>query len=275
MCTGKRICFVRSVDILITSPVLVSTFDLSPDIPLYPFSSPISFVYFDLDDTLLDHRGAEKKALLELHQTVPELKLFETPEQLQSVYHTINTKVWVQYSDAEIDKATARVLRFSRLLREIDITDEALSSDLGQRYLDTYAEHWSWKTGARDAFVRIADRLDVGILTNGFAEVQRQKIEQFSELGHHASCTVIGEDTGFMKPDIRIFEFATQKAGVNAEEILYVGDSLRSDVRGGQNAGWNVAWLADNLGPTECDIAEATFATWDEFESDIAPHFVR
>jgi HAD superfamily hydrolase (TIGR01549 family) len=239
---------------------------------LYPFSSPISFVYFDLDDTLLDHRGAEKKALKVMFDSVPELQLFEDAEHLQSIYHGINTRVWVQYSDAIINKDTARVLRFKNLLIEVGVDDSELSDHLGQRYLDEYANFWSWIADARDVFVRVAECVPVGILTNGFAEVQRQKIAQFPELGKLSCSTVISEDTGFMKPDPRIFDHATRLAGVEADQILYVGDSLRSDVQGGQQAGWNVAWLVHNPEPENADLAEATFSTWSQFDQEILPH---
>ena len=40
-----------------------------------------------------------------------------------------------------------------------------------------------------------------------------------------------------MKPDMAIFNKATQQAGYAPEQILYVGDSLSSDVDGALNAG--------------------------------------
>ncbi len=239
-----------------------------------PLLTPISFVYFDLDDTLLDHRGAEKLALRRMYETIPELQRFDNLEQLQSIYHQINTKVWIQYADAVINKDSARVLRFTNLLLDVGVSDDNLSDNLGHLYLKLYANYWKWMDGAQEMFVRVASHLKVGILTNGFAEVQRQKISQFSELSRLASCIVISEETGFMKPDPRIFDYATRESGFNANEILFVGDSLRSDVRGGKNAGWTVAWLVDEIKPNERNIADVTFSSWQEFEGEILPILV-
>jgi len=98
--------------------------------------SSVSFVYFDLDDTLLDHRYAEKNALSDLFQSVSELGSFETVKHLHETYHSVNTEVWIQYSDGAIDKSEARVLRFSRLLEKVGVSHEALTEDLSQQYLD-------------------------------------------------------------------------------------------------------------------------------------------
>ena len=64
------------------------------------------------------------------------------------------------------------------------------------------------------------------------------------EFGFDNVCTsiIISEEFGLMKPDPAIFNEATQQAGYAPEQILYVGDSLTSDVDGALNAGWNMAW---------------------------------
>ena len=49
-----------------------------------------------------------------------------------------------------------------------------------------------------------------------------------------------------MKPHPKIFDYSTQLVGVERSEILYVGDSFTSDVMGGKEAGWQVAWYTNN-----------------------------
>ena len=48
---------------------------------------------------------------------------------------------------------------------------------------------------------------------------------------------VTSGETGFEKPDSRIFQMALSKAGVLAGEAVFIGDQLDSDIRGAQNAG--------------------------------------
>jgi putative hydrolase of the HAD superfamily len=54
--------------------------------------------------------------------------------------------------------------------------------------------------------------------------------------GHVDFATTSGE-TGFEKPDVRIFGAALARAGVTADEAVHVGDQLESDIRGAENAG--------------------------------------
>lgn len=204
------------------------------------------FIYFDLDDTLLDHKKAEHAGLRDVHRHFKEFS--DIPEDtLLTTYHHINKGLWEEYGKGEIDRHILHRRRFEETFIDIGI-DKALYEEAGKVYLDFYRNHWEWIDEAKEAYVKIADSYKVGIITNGFAETQRLKIAQF-EFELTASQIVISEDVGVMKPHPKIFEHATDLAGVAKDEILYVGDSLTSDVIGSARAGWNVAWFTQN--PTE------------------------
>jgi HAD superfamily hydrolase (TIGR01662 family) len=54
--------------------------------------------------------------------------------------------------------------------------------------------------------------------------------------------TVISCDVGYMKPHPRIFQYALERMGVDAEETVMVGDSLRADVEGAKTLGMTAVW---------------------------------
>jgi len=203
----------------------------------------VEFVYFDLDDTLLDHRHAERKALADVRDRY--LAIFGTlsVDELQEKYHAINAPLWRRYADGKIDKDTVKEQRFARLLEAVDAphADPAL---VGRYYMQRYAAHWQFVPGARAAYEAVADQVAVGVMTNGFAEVQAQKFDQFPVLRERADAVVVCEEAGVLKPDPEAFAHAADEAGVEPDDILYVGDSYRSDVEGGHHAGWRVAWFA-------------------------------
>jgi putative hydrolase of the HAD superfamily len=202
----------------------------------------IQAVLFDLDDTLLDHRGAEKAALKDLYN---EFDIFSstTPEELVETYHRINKGLWDKYGKGHIDRDALQRLRFEETLSALRL-DSSLYEETGDYYIQAYRNHWEWKNGAAEALETISSNFDVGILTNGFAETQKLKIEQFglSDIAEHL---VISEETGFLKPQPEIFEHATSLTNNRPEEILYIGDSYTSDVIGGRAYGWKVAWYTD------------------------------
>ena len=140
-----------------------------------------------------------------------------------------------------------------------------------KNYLARYSAYWSNIPGAQAAFVITTEAYSVGILTNGFVEVQHAKMDQFPELRGRTSAIVISEEVGFMKPDPRIFAHATQLAAADPGEILYTGDSYRADVQGGTAAGWNVAWYSpggENGKPERCFRAWPEILAWMDLPSD-------
>lgn len=198
-----------------------------------------SFIYFDLDNTLLDHSLAEKKAHEEIHQSNPELQQVSLREWLDS-YRAVNSTLWLQYQNGDIDRQRLQYSRFYDSMQQIGLQTDR-SEEIGTQYMDAYRTHWSWIDGAKEAFLELSNRFPVGIITNGFTETQQLKFEKLG-LEDHCEVMIITEDIGKLKPHPKVFDIGTERAGVNRESILYVGDSYTSDITGGRNAGWKTAW---------------------------------
>lgn len=197
------------------------------------------FIYFDLDDTLLNHKKAEQAGLRDVYEHFDFFNgISET--QLLNTYHHINKGLWEEYGRGEIDRHILHRRRFAETFRELGV-DENSHEKAGKVYMNYYRDHWEWMEGAESAYKKITNQYETGIITNGFAETQRLKIDRFNfeETARHI---VISEDVGEMKPHPKVFDHATELVGLNREDILYVGDSFTSDVTGGAKAGWKVAW---------------------------------
>lgn len=210
---------------------------------LPPFSRPVHFVYFDLDDTLLDHHHAEHRALEALHADSDRPFGSHDFEAVHGAYRIINPVIWKEYAAGDLTKIGAKVGRFSRLLDRLELETEA-DHDLADRYLAHYSRFWRPIPGAMEAFQEIAASLPVGILTNGFVEIQQAKLRRYPALADRSSSVVISEEVGVLKPHPDLFAEASRRAAASPENILYVGDSLSSDVEGGIGAGWQVAWFS-------------------------------
>ena len=204
-------------------------------------------VVFDLDDTLLDHRAAERAALADVYGQFAEHLGRHALAHVQETYHRHNVPLWRDFGAGAITAADLKRLRCERLLASLgaDLDPEAF----GEAYLSRYAAHWRWADGALDAYRAIAASYPVGILTNGFSEQQRGKLAALPEIAQHAALVVISEEVGVMKPDPRLFAHVLAEAGaalgepLRPADALYVGDSYHSDVLGATAAGWPVAWV--------------------------------
>ncbi|NDC87353.1 MAG: HAD family hydrolase [Bacteroidetes bacterium] len=221
------------------------------------------YVYFDLDDTLLDHKHAERSALSDLVVAYPEWFNHADPGVVASTYKEINRGLWIAYGAGEIDRPTLSRQRFQQTVRAVGGAVSVSPEEMSKVYMEFYADHWTWLEGAENAFERIAGRYAVGVVTNGFAEIQRAKLDRFPAITRVSTANVISEEVGYLKPDRRLFEHAAEQAGKDPRTILYVGDSLVSDVEGGIDAGWQVAWY--NPAQTKTTRPEAfSFADWDD-----------
>ncbi|GIV58836.1 MAG: hypothetical protein KatS3mg042_1749 [Rhodothermaceae bacterium] len=147
---------------------------------------PVRFVYFDLDDTLLDHRRAEAAGAGGRVRGPPGRPSRRTRSRTSRPPTTPTTPhLWRDYAAGRLRREDVQHLRFARTLATLGLT--ALDPDaLGEHYLARYAEHWSFLDGAATAFHAVADRFPVGLLTNGFAEIQHAKLNRFPDLRERA-----------------------------------------------------------------------------------------
>lgn len=72
--------------------------------------------------------------------------------------------------------------------------------------------------------------------SNSFGNLQRNRLERAGIL-HYFEDTFISMDIGYDKPDIRFFEEALRRSGLQPSEVLMIGDSMTTDVLGAQAAG--------------------------------------
>lgn len=229
-------------------------------------AASIEFIYFDLDDTLLDHRLAEQRGLADLCRAHAAHFQHISLEAVHAAYHAHSVPLWHRYAHGDISKHDLQRLRFEQTLQSLRVT--GLEAEmLNTFYLDCYARHWTFPEPARHAFHTLADHFPVGILTNGFAEIQRAKFDRFPDLRDRADVLLISEEVGFMKPHPELFAYAAEEAGTPKETILYVGDSYTSDVQGALRAGWQMAWYTTQDSPADASVFR--FQNWETLMTNL------
>ena len=84
---------------------------------------------------------------------------------------------------------------------------------------------------------RWASRYRLVALTNGNADIAR------IGLAPYFAASISAHESGFAKPDPRIFHRACQHAGVEPAQTLHIGDDLELDVLAARRAGLSALWL--------------------------------
>lgn len=222
---------------------------------------PLRYIYFDLDNTLLDHNKAESKSHQSVYEKYPVLQSVSINKWLET-YQQVNHNLWVKYQDGEIDSHQLHFSRFHNSMEELGLSTEN-SREIGVTYMDKYREFWEWIDEAEETLEQASKQFNVGIITNGFKETQHLKFKKLS-MHKYTDQMIISEELGVLKPNPKVFDHATEIAGVSRGDILYVGDSYSSDIVGGVKAGWKTAWYTGVVGEDETEFTPDL--TFDRFE---------
>ena len=221
----------------------------------------ISWVWFDLDDTLWDFRRNSRELLAAIYHERGFSRWFATEREWVDRYEAHNHRLWREFSAGNIDSAFLRADRFRHPLAEAGCrsADEE-SRFLDGHYLDRLGRMSRLVPGARELLAGLRSRsYKIGILSNGFTRVQHCKL-QTSGLDSLVDAVVLSDDAGVAKPDRRIFEYARQKAGVSPGSCLMVGDNPDTDIAGALAAGWHAALFSpdgDKILPEgACEVAD-------------------
>ncbi|MBO4994689.1 MAG: YjjG family noncanonical pyrimidine nucleotidase [Muribaculaceae bacterium] len=207
----------------------------------------IKWAWVDLDDTLIDFTVNARRALTRLYRTENLDRLFESADEWAECYERHNKSLWSEYNVGKISRDYLRMERFMRPLVEGGLTtDEAekLSSIFDVTYLDFLAEEKQLVPGALDLLNALRNAgCKIGILSNGFKEVQHRKIAS-AGLDGLIDVTILSDDINVNKPDIRLYEHAmTTVADTDASHHLMIGDNPTTDIAGAINAGWKAIYF--------------------------------
>lgn len=191
---------------------------------------------FDIDDTLLDFKATEQAALKKLFK---EQKL-ELTAEIELHYQTINQAMWRAFERGEVTQKEVISNRFTEVFKaygkEID------GAKVDQRYREFLAEGHHLIEGALNLIQELHEKFDLYILTNGVSTTQYRRLED-SGLRPYFKNVFVSEDTGYQKPMPEYFSYVFERIpNFEKNETIIIGDSLTSDIKGGNLAGITTCW---------------------------------
>lgn len=191
---------------------------------------------FDLDNTLLDFHWAEARAL---ERALSQMGVTPTA-QVIARYSAINQSLWELLEKKQITRPELLVRRFDILYKELGVT--ASSRETQSYYIRFLSQGHKFMPGAEAVLEALSPRYDLYLVSNGTAVVQEGRLKS-ADIGHFFKGIFISETMGADKPQKAFFDqcFAAIP-DFRREEAIIIGDSLTSDIRGGNNAGIRTCW---------------------------------
>ncbi|WP_331762256.1 HAD family hydrolase (plasmid) [Streptomyces sp. NBC_01520] len=180
-------------------------------------------VLFDLDNTLVNRQSALSGAITALCRT-----------------HGFGAAIEQQLRTELADRVNAA--DFSRLRAAFDL--EVPAAQLWKEYGGLMAAAVICQPEVIEGLARLrAAAWTIGIVTNGAGDIQRAKLAA-TGLADLADGIAVSGDLEIRKPDLRLFQLAASRCGVNlADGGWMVGDNPAGDIGGGHQAGLRTIWL--------------------------------
>lgn len=228
-------------------------------------SSARQWIWLDLDDTLWDFKANSVTALGILFDNETDLpRYFGEPQKWISAYQQCNHRLWDEYNGGMITKEYLMLERFRRPLADAGCPapfEKVLARHLDKAYLDLLGEMTALVPGARPLLEHLRARgYGIGILSNGFREVQYRKLRS-SRIDHLIDIVVLSDDIGINKPDTRLFDYAADKAATTTGCCTMVGDNPDTDIAGALRAGWHAVYFNRDGAAEPCRYNEAVTIT--------------
>jgi putative hydrolase of the HAD superfamily len=208
----------------------------------------IQGIVFDLDGTILDHRGSVTSALT---GWLPGFGA-SLNEDLLAAWLAAEQRHFPDWQARRITFAEQRRRRLKDFLPLIGhrVGDDEQLDAVFASYLGWYERSWIAYDDVEDAVRTVTESgVAIAVLTNGITGQQVAKIEKMGLAGKLGP-VLTAEQLGVAKPDPRAYLAACHQLDVPPRQVLHVGDLYDLDVLAAHEAGLRAVHLdRTNEGP--------------------------
>jgi len=214
--------------------------------PPTPPMSAVTTLLFDIDNTLIPTRAIWQHALDAVAARLAGAHPGVSAAVIASTYLNTSDRLWGDYDRALAPLGSHTAAR--RHVWEVALREAGIG--LTQRQLSAHVDDFAHRQmrairpvpATVDAFRRLAEIYQLGIVTNGDADHQHAKLEQ-AGLDPYFETVVCALGNGHRKPHPAPFHRACDALAVRPEQCLYVGDEWAADIVGARAAGLHPVWI--------------------------------
>lgn len=198
----------------------------------------IKAILWDIDGTILDFGEASRQGMKNCFR---HFGLGECTDKMHAEYEKINDSYWELLEKGGITRQELFTARF----RDFFIKEGIPLIDL-EEFNREYQKQLSTMIFFRDNGYELIKELKGNVaqyaVTNGSYNVQKHKLKESGLKELFEEC-FISDQIGVEKPNVEFFLHVKKHIGdIEDSEIMIVGDSLTSDMKGGNNAGIVCCW---------------------------------
>lgn len=193
---------------------------------------------WDVDGTLLDFIAAEKAAVQTLFR---EFGLGACTDEMVERYSRINKEYWERLERGELSKPEILVRRFADFFASEGL-DASKAPEFNEQYQVRLGDTVVFCDDSYELLSSLRGRVKQYAVSNGTVVAQTRKLRR-SGFDRLLDGVFLSEELGYEKPATEFFDRVFAAIGEpDRERVLIVGDSLTSDITGGNRAGIRTCW---------------------------------
>lgn len=184
-------------------------------------------IFIDIDDTLLDYIPCCREAF--------EAALPEHPEYFD-LFFQISGRLFSEAKHGLHTVAEVMELYPQEFIATIGYPASAVDP-FKHAFRAAWGKTHTLVPGARELLETLQSKgYRLFAASNSFGHLQRSRLQHAGILPFFED-TYISMDIGYDKPDIRFYQEALRRCGLQPHEVLMIGDSMTTDILGAQTAG--------------------------------------
>ncbi|MGN0569152.1 MAG: YjjG family noncanonical pyrimidine nucleotidase [Candidatus Fimenecus sp.] len=198
----------------------------------------ITTLLWDIDGTLLNFQKSESYAIKKCFEA---FNLGECTDEMIKRYSQINRRYWERLERGEITKPQVLKERFEEFFASEGILFDRIDA-FNDEYQVRLGDKVFFCDNALETVKALAGIVRQYAVTNGTIVAQSRKL-RLSGLIDIFDGAFISDKIGFEKPSAEFFDCVRENiGGFEKDSVMIVGDSLTSDMQGGNNAGIICCW---------------------------------
>ena len=198
----------------------------------------ITTIFFDIDGTLIDHKGAQQKAIEQIRKKyLPDF----SNERFQTNWLKFTKKNWLLFEQGKINFLEQKIARVRDTWKSFN---RSIDNKYAGKIINEYVSNYEFNL---TIFPHILSTLRylykkkyrLGIISNGNNSQQIKKLKKINVYDlFEEKLIFISEKIGYAKPDVRIFHQAQKISGTNPTQIAFFGDDINNDIIPAKNLHW-------------------------------------
>ena len=198
-------------------------------------------IFFDLDDTLYFRRDAFYIAFEKFFNSLDK----DLQKRSNDTCRIRGDEVFYDAQQGKITMEQMYIYRFQKGFADCGIViSEKEALDFQSLYKK---ELYSLKLNSE--VIKMLDFAksnfeQLGIITNGPVEHQWNKVKNLGlDKWIEKDLTIVSAEYSVDKPDVKLFNIASQKACKKTDELIIIGDSFKNDIIPASSLGWHSIWI--------------------------------